>query len=192
MNIGDWILTFLAPVGDVQLLLCVSLIFFIDALIFPALPELIFVSAFIARPDLTFGLELFFFCMIGELAGIFILYIIIKKIRMPSRISNIMDRYVNFLIIADERALLLNRIVPMIPFCGAFIATVKTWDLKKCIFYIMVGYVIKYGLLLFVSNLFYTYLGSSQASMATICFVIIVILISAIASYLKRKKTLDT
>lgn len=190
MNIGNWILNFLAPVGDIPLLLCVMLIFFIDALIFPALPELIFIAAFIARPTMIFGIQLFFICLLGELLGILSLYFIVKKIGIPKRLSNIINRYVDFLFVSDERILLLNRIVPMIPFCGAFLAIVKTWDLKKCIFYIMIGYVIKYGILLYVGNLLYEYLGSDQAALATLCFVITIIIVSAAASYLKRRTSI--
>ncbi len=128
--------------------------------------------------------------MLGKLAGIFVLYLVIRRGGMPKRISGLMDRYVDFLFVADERALLLNRIVPMIPFCSAFIATVRKWNLRRCVLYIVTGHVVKYGLLLFAGNVFYTYLGSDQAS-TTFCLVIIAISISAVSSYMKRKMNSD-
>lgn len=55
MFISDWIYGAFGPYGDIGMLLCVFLIFLIDAFIFPTLPELFFVIGFIYQPPWLSG-----------------------------------------------------------------------------------------------------------------------------------------
>lgn len=79
--------------------------------------------------------------------GIFSLYYVVKRVRIPQRVQRIVHKYTNFLVLGDEKLLLLNRIAPMIPFAGAFIA-ISNWDPKKCAIYIVIGCVLKFGVIL--------------------------------------------
>jgi len=190
IDIGGWMYGFFGPYGGWGVLLCIMLIFLIDALIFPTLPELFFVIGFIYDPTPIFGLELLFAAAIGEIIGITALYFVVEKIRIPTKIKNIADKYVNFLVVSDERILLVNRLAPMIPFAGAFISIIDSWKLSRALFYIVFGCFLKYGVILLMSSFFYTYFSSDAAQTYTIIFVFAVIIVSFIASFLKKKKKL--
>ena len=87
----------------------------------------------------------------------------------------------------DEILLLLNRIAPMIPFAGAFIAIAK-WDLKKSMFYIVLGCVLKYGIIMLLSNMFLDFFNSDQAQLFMIIMIVVVIAVSMIMSFVIKKR----
>ena len=89
---------------------------------------------------------------------------------------------------SDERIILVNRIAPMIPFLGAFIALIKTWDPRKCTFYIVLGCVLKYGVIMLAGNFFYGYFGSDTAQTVMLVAIVAVIVISFIASYVRKRR----
>ena len=125
----------------------------------------------------------------GELIGIFSLYYIVSRIRVPRRIADIADRYIAFLVVSDEKALLMNRVAPMIPFAGAFIALVDSWDPRKCVFYIVLGCVLKYGAIMMASNFFFEYFSGDTAMTVTLVFIIAVIILSFVASYVRKRRS---
>ena len=55
--------------------------------------------------------------------------------------------------------------------------------------YIVLGCILKYGLILSMSSMFYTYFTSDVAQYVMIGFVILILAISLIASYIRRKRT---
>lgn len=189
MNFGDWLFSLFDGFGPEWVLLCIGLLFFLDALLIPTLPEVFFIMGFDRQPTALFGAELLEVAIIGELIGIFSLYYIVKHIRVPKRIAKIADRYVNFLIVSDEKALLMNRVAPMIPFAGAFIALVDSWDPKKCVFYIVTGCILKYGAILLASGFFYSFFTGRMAQQVMLIFIIAVIVISFVASYVKKRRS---
>lgn len=189
MNFGDWLFSLFDGFGPEWVLLCIGLLFLLDALLVPTLPEVFFIIGFDRQPTALFGAELLGVAIIGELTGIFTLYYIVKHIRVPKKISRIADRYVNFLIVSDEKALLMNRVAPMIPFAGAFIALVDSWDPKKCVFYIVTGCILKYGAILLASGFFYSFFTGRMAQQVMLIFIIAVIVVSFVASYVKKRKT---
>jgi len=186
-NIGDWIYGLFGSSGEMGLLLCIFLIFLIDALVFPTLPEFFFVIAFMYKPELGFGLELLGVALAAELIGVTALYVIVGHLKIPKRIEKLINKYVDFLLLGDERLILLNRIAPMIPFCGAFIRIVK-WDFKKSLLYVVIGCVVKYGVIMLMSNFFFNYFGSSEAQWFTLIFIFVVIAISFVLSIVYKKK----
>jgi len=186
-SIGDWIYGFFGSGGEWGLLLCIFLIFLVDALVFPALPELFFVLSFMYKPDLTFGLELLGAAIAAELIGVTALYLVVGHLRIPKRIERIVNGYVDFLLLGDERLILLNRVAPMIPFCGAFIRIMK-WDLGRSLLYVVIGCVVKYGVIMLMSNFFFNYFGSGQAQLFTLVFIFAVIAVSFILSVVYKKK----
>jgi hypothetical protein len=186
-NIGDWIYDLFGPYGAWGILLCIFLIFLIDAIAFPTLPELFFVIGFMYNPSIEFGLQLLMVAIVAEIIGISTLYWIVEHVRVPERIKNIAEKYVKFLIVSDERMLLVNRAAPMIPFAGAFISIIESWRLSKAMMYIVLGCVLKYGLIMLMSNFFFTYFSSGEAQTYTILFVIVLIVISLIFAYFKKK-----
>lgn len=188
MSLGDWLFGLFDGLGEPGTLVCIAIIFFIDAVIFPTLPEMFFILGFNQDPTVLFGCELLAVAAIGELAGIFLLYFVVKKIRVPAKIEKIANAWIDFLVVSDERIILVNRVAPMIPFLGAFIALVKTWNPKKCIFYIVLGCVLKYGVIMLASSFFYSYFGSDEAQTVTLVFIFAVIIISFIASFIRKRR----
>lgn len=189
MRLGDWLFSLFDGLGPEWVLLCICLLFLLDAVLIPTLPEVFFIMGFDREPTTMFGCELLLAAIVGELIGIFTLYYVVKHVRVPKRIANIADKYVNFLIVGDEKALLMNRVAPMIPFAGAFIALIDSWDPKKCLFYIVLGCVLKYGAILLASGFFYSYFTGDTAQTVMLVFIIAVIIISFMASYFKKKKS---
>jgi hypothetical protein len=188
MDIGGWLLDVFGPHGEIGILLFVFLIFFIDALVFPTLPELFFIIGFMYKPDVVFGCELLLVAAIAEVVGISLLYFIVERIKVPERIKRVADKYVNFLIVSDERMLLVNRVAPMIPFAGAFISIIETWKLDRALFYVVLGCVLKYGAIMLMSGFFYEYFVN-DAQTYTLIFIFAVIIISFIFAFIKKKRS---
>ena len=190
-NIGQIIYDLFGDNGDLGVLLCIFLIFLLDALLVPSLPELFFILGFMAgaahNTPIVFGCELLLVAILAELVGILSLYYVVKHIRIPKKIEKLVDTYTKFLVMGDERLLLLNRIAPMIPFAGAFIAIAK-WDLKKSMFYIVLGCVLKYGIIMLLSNMFLDFFNSDQAQLFMIIMIVVVIAVSMIMSFVIKKR----
>lgn len=191
INIGQVIYDLFGDNGDLGVLLCIFLIFLLDALLVPTLPELFFILGFMAGAEhntpIVFGCELLLMAILAELVGILSLYYVVKHIRIPKKIEKLVDTYTKFLVMGDERLLLLNRIAPMIPFAGAFIAIAK-WDLKKSIFYIVLGCVLKYGIIMLLSNMFLDFFSSDQAQLFMIIMIVVVIGVSMVLSIVVKKR----
>ncbi len=188
MSIGDWLFGLFEGMGDPGIVLCIFILFLVDAFAFPTLPELFMVLGFSADPTWQFGIVLLCTAMLAELAGVLSLYYMVSKIRVPERISKIANRYIGFLVVSDERIVLINRVAPMIPFLGAFIALVETWDARKCLIYNMAGCVMKYGIILLANGFFISYLGSDDAQAITLVFIFAVIAASFIASWYRKRR----
>ncbi len=188
MGLSDWLFDLFAGLGDPGIVLCIFLLFLIDAMFFPTLPELFMVLGFSANPTPSFGLVLLGIAIVAELLGAFTLYYIVSRIRVPERISRIANKYIDFLAFSDEKIVLVNRIAPMVPFLGAFMAMIDNWDKRKCAIYIVIGCVLKYGIILMASGFFQNYLGTETARTVTLVFVFAIIAISFIASILKKRK----
>ncbi len=188
-SISEWMLGVFGPYGAAGVILFVALIFFIDAVFFPTLPELFFVIGFMYMPEsITFGIALLVAASIGEVLGIALLYVIVERIRMPERVKKVASKYIGFLMVSDERIFLVNRFAPMVPFAGAFISMVDGWQFRKCMFYIVLGCYLKFGVILLFSKFFYVFFSSDMAQTFTIMMVFVIIAVSFAASLLKRKK----
>ena len=190
MNIGQFIFDLFGPDGGWGVVLCIFLIFLIDALLFPTLPELFFILGFSYDPTIGFGLQLLLAAVVAEWIGIFALYYVVKHIRIPAKVSRVVDKYVNFLMLKDERLLLLNRIAPMIPFAGAFIC-IAGWDIKKSWFYITFGCVLKYGVIMLLSDQLYKYYAESAPTMTIILLIVILAISFALSFVMKKRNGLD-
>ncbi len=191
IGLGDWIYGLFGGNGEFGLLFCIFLIFLLDALLFPTLPELFFVIAFMAGPNYrspaVFGIELVLTAIAAELVGILTLHYIVTHIHVPGRIERAVNKYTQFLVMGDERLLLLNRVAPMIPFAGAFIA-IAHWDIKKSVFYIVLGCILKYGFIAVMSGFFYTFFNSNEAQTFTLVATFAIIIISFVTSILLKKR----
>ncbi|MDR0791586.1 MAG: hypothetical protein LBE47_03495 [Methanomassiliicoccaceae archaeon] len=191
-DIGGWLGGIFGPYGEWGVLLIIFLIFFIDAIFFPTLPELFFVIGFMAFPTLMFGSALLLVAVIAEVLGISLLYYVVEKVRVPKKIKNLADRYVKFLAVSDERIFLVNRVAPIVPFAGAFISLVDSWRYGRSMIYVVIGCVLKYGAIMLLSNFFFEYFSSNDAQTYMIVFIFAVIAISmALATIRKRRSGID-
>jgi len=187
-DIGGMVLDTFGPYGWVGLLLCVFLVFLIDSLIFPTLPELFTVIAFMYDPSFVWGVAILAVILAGEFIGMTSLYLVVEHIRVPKKVQVIATRYVNFLIMGDERLLLVNRVAPMIPFCGAFVSIMENWTYRRALMFLISGAALKYGLILVASGFFFAFFTGPQAQLVTLSFVGVVIVISFIYGYIRQKK----
>ncbi len=190
MNVGQFLFDIFGADGGWGVVLCIFLIFLIDAFLFPTLPELFFILGFSYNPSIEFGLQLLAAAVVAEWIGIFSLYYVVKHIRVPAKVSRVVDKYVHFLMLKDERLLLLNRIAPMIPFAGAFIC-IANWDVKKSWFYITLGCVLKYGVIMLLSDQLYKYYAESAQTMTIIMLIVILAISFALSFLMKKRNGLD-
>ncbi len=186
-DIGQTVFQSLQPLGTEGLLFCIFLLFFIDAIVFPTLPELFAVIIFMVQPTTEFAVLILAVIAGAELLGTSALYYVIKNIRVPKRIRSSADRYCGMLFVKNEKIVLLNRVAPVLPFMGAF-AAICHWDFRRVLTYIFIGGILKYGAILAMSKLFFVYMSTGMAETVTMALVIGVIAISLVFSIAKRRK----
>jgi hypothetical protein len=186
-DIGQWFYEGLSPLGLAGLLFCIFVLFYIDAIIFPTLPELFVIIIFSVNPTIEFAAAILLTIAVAEVLGLATLYLVVKRVGVPKIIDKALKRYAGFLIVSDEKALLMNRVAPVLPFSGAFVAACD-WSFKKALIYTVVGGMLKYGLILGLSSLFFSYLSSDAAAFVTLLLVLIVIAVSIAFSVVRKNK----
>lgn len=186
--IGDWLYGVFGPSGYIGILVFIFLLFYIDSLIFPTLPEVFFILSFMYDPTPYWGMILLLVGAVAEFAGVTSLYLVVERIRVPERIRSVADKYSKFLILNDERMILVNRVAPVMPFTGAFISLIESWDIKRAWFYLILGYVLKYGAILLFANFFFAFFSGPQAEVLSIVMIIIVMAVSLFMAYRKKKR----
>ena len=186
--IGDWLYGVFGPYGYIGILVFIFLLFYIDSLIFPTLPEVFFILSFMYDPTPYWGMILLLVGAVAEFAGVTSLYLVVERIRVPERIRSVADKYSKFLILNDERMILVNRVAPVMPFTGAFISLIESWDIKRAWFYLILGYVLKYGAILLFANFFFAFFSGPQAEVLSIVMIIIVMAVSLLMAYRKKKR----
>ncbi len=185
----DWVTAFFDPLGTLGVLIGIFIFFYIDAIVFPTLPELVAILAYSGNHTVPFAIAILITIVMAEILGLTTLYLIVSRVKVPKKIESAINRYTRFLIVKDEKIILINRIAPVLPFMGAF-AAVCHWDFKKCVLYTVIGGVVKYSLILMASAFFFAYLQSDTAFVVSIVMVLVVIAISLIISFTKRDKIL--
>jgi uncharacterized membrane protein YdjX (TVP38/TMEM64 family) len=190
-DISQWIYDLLSPLGIGGLLLCIFLLFFIDAILFPTIPELFAIIIFSVYPTPWFAVEILATIAVAEVLGLTLLWLIVKNLHIPKKVQDALNRYTKFLIFQDEKIILLNRLAPVLPFMGAFVA-VCNWSYKRCLAYTLIGGMIKYGIILALGSIFFSYLESGVATTITIILVLVIIAISIIYSIMRKKKMTRT
>lgn len=186
--IGDWLYGVFGPYGYIGILVFIFLLFYIDSLIFPTLPEVFFILSFMYDPTPYWGMILLLVGAVAEFAGVTSLYLVVERIRVPERIRSVADKYSKFLILNDERMILVNRVAPVMPFTGAFISLIESWEIKRAWFYLILGYALKYGAILLFANFFFAFFSGPQAEVLSIVMIIIVMAVSLFMAYRKKKR----
>lgn len=187
--IGEDIINAFASLGDIGMLLALVVIIWIDGTAFPTLPEVWMIWIFGVHPgSFAWGVMLVVVATCAGLLGNFTLYTLVKVARLPHWIQKRMRQYTDFLIVKDERLLLLNRLAPIIPYTGAFIA-VCNWDLKKSAAYIFLSGLIKFSIIVLISWLSFDNLREEVAPWVSLGVVAVLLITSVIASVIYKKKS---
>jgi len=184
----EFILSFLAPLGPVGLFAFLIIVYVIDAFALPIFPDVIYSFVFMADPTLEWGIIIALAVVIGENTGMIILYYIAEHMNLPHRIKRVMQAYGDFLIVSDERMLLIQRVAPMLMFTGVFVSVLENWKLSRALFYNTVGCITKYILLSIVYYFFFQTLSLEEAQRYSLILTISVMAICLFLSYLKKRK----
>ncbi|HKZ88653.1 MAG TPA: hypothetical protein VJ300_00145 [Thermoplasmata archaeon] len=177
-------------------LLALFLVFAVDAALFPLLPELAIILSFSFRPPeldaFVWGLLLLGIAMAGEGVGNTALYGFVRRVlirggHMPAWLERSMKRWIEFLVLKDERIILLNRVAPVVPMVGAFIAACR-WDFRRSLAYILIGAGAKYSVLLALSGFIGIAYDPLLARWVTVGLVLAVVGVSLAASLLYRRR----
>jgi len=179
----DWFQGF----GPGFALLGLFVIMVIDAMIFPALPELFAVLAFLMDPTPEWAAILLAAVCLAEITGNSLLYALVKWKELPGFLRKAMKKWTGFIIFSDERIILLNRVAPVMPFTGAFIATCN-WNYRKSMLFLVVGGLLKYGALFGLVGLLDYGFERGDAQLFSLAAVIAVICLSLAASAVLKRK----
>jgi len=195
-SLDEFLAALFASLGPVGSLVALLLIFALDAALFPALPEVWIVVTYTYRPEvldpLLWAALLLGVGIAGDVLGTTFLYLMVRRVlirgrRMPGWLERGMKRWTTFLVVRDERLILLNRVAPVIPFVGAFIATLG-WDYRRSLAYVAFGGLAKYAILLFVVFAIGVAYNPSTARWITLGIVVVVVAVSVLASSLYRRR----
>ncbi len=194
-SLDEFLAALFASLGPVGSLLALLMIFAVDAALFPALPEAWIVVTYTYRPEvldpMPWAVLLLAVAVGGDLLGTSVLYAVVRRVlvqgrRMPLWLERAMKRWTDFLVVRDERVILINRIAPVVPFVGAFIAALK-WDYRRSMGYVAVGGLLKYAVLLFIVFAIGIAYDVGVARTVTLVLVVLVVLVSFVASWAYRR-----
>lgn len=186
--IGEDIISFFSSLGDLGMLLALTVIILIDGTGFPTLPEVWMVFIFGAHSDsFTWGVLVVLVASLASLGGNFTLYTLVKLAKPPRWIKRAMTKYTDFLIVSDERLLLLNRLAPVVPYTGAFMA-VCNWNIKKCALYLITGAFAKSSAVVILCWLSYDNVRQELAPWIALIAVVIVMVVSIIVSVIYKRR----
>jgi hypothetical protein len=188
----EGLLGYLQGFGDVGLLVFLFVILCLDAMLVPTLPEL-FVMGFYAAhqpaPTFAWGVTLLAVVVAAELTGNGILYVVVRRTGLPRFIDKAMKKWVGFLVVQNERIILVNRVAPILPFVGAFVATMK-WDPRRSFLYIFVGGAVKYAVLIALVGVLFAFFSGPTARNVTVALILLIIAVSFAQSHFAKRKHL--
>ncbi len=197
-SLGEWLSGLFAFLGPTGTLLALFLVFVVDAALFPTLPELFFVLSFTFRiaswDPASWALLLLAMAVAGEATGNTIMYLWVRKLivdrgHMPERLARIMKGWTQFLVVRDERIILINRIAPVLPLVGAFIATLG-WSYPRSMGYIVTGALAKYTVLLALVAWLGVAYNRDAATLITVVAILAVVAASLLLSVVYRRRAL--
>ena len=195
-SVAGWLAALFAFLGPAGTLIALFLVFVIDAAVIPALPELAVVLSFLYRAPgtdpLPWAVLLLGMAVVGEVAGNLILFLWVRRLvvdrgHLPRILERAMKGWTQLLLVRDERVILLNRVAPVVPFVGAFIAVVG-WSLSRSFTFIVVGAAAKYSLLLLLVGYLGVVYDPNTATLITVGAVVVLVAASLVASLLLRRR----
>jgi hypothetical protein len=188
---GDPIIDFFSSFGLLGMVLTLYILSILDSVALPTLPDIFAIFIFLGDVSWDWGLIVLAVAILGDITGDSLLYVFVKKVKVPGKVEKFSKKYVEFLVVSDERLILLNRIAPVMPFTGAFIAMLE-WNYRKSMFYIFIGGIAKYGGLFILVGMFNVMWTEGTAQFVSIIMVLATVAISLAASYLYRKNKMKS
>jgi membrane protein DedA with SNARE-associated domain len=189
--IGESLIDFFSSMGEPGMVAALAAIILVDATLFPTMPEgwMVFIFGALTEGGASFswGMTLVLVATFAGMGGNLVLYGLVRRAKLPHRIERAMKKYTDFLVVSDERLLLVNRIAPVVPYTGAFMAVCK-WDLRKCLAYIFVGGVVRWSVIVLLVWLSYDNIRQDLAPWVALVAVVAVVVISLIASLIYRRR----
>jgi hypothetical protein len=189
IDILEQLLHFFEGFGPVGLVTFLFLVLFADAMLVPTLPELFVMTFYSSNPHFWWGVLLLAVVCTAEVSSNATLYLVVKRYGLPARLERRMKQWVNFLPVRDERAILMNRVAPVVPFMGAFIATMH-WDPRRSLLYVFLGALVKYSLLLVLVDVLFEVFEGTTARNFTLVAIVVVVGVSYIQSHYHKRKRL--
>lgn len=188
LDIGQSVIGLFSDLGDLGMLLAITVIIWIDGTAFPTLPEAWMIFIFGVHPQsFVWGATLVAVASLASLLGNFTLYSLVKIAKLPGWVQKAMKRYTNWLILKDERLLILNRFAPLIPYTGAFIA-VCDWDVRKCAIYLFGSAIAKFSVYIVIFWLSFESLKEEVAPWVSLAIVAVVVTASIISSIVYKRR----
>jgi len=168
--------------------MALMVIIWLDGVAFPTFPEFWLIWIFGVNSDsIAWGAILVMASTFAALCGNLTLYGLVKIARLPGWIQRRMRQYTDFLIVSDERLILINKIAPIVPYTGAFMA-VCNWNLKKCISYAAAGGSVKTAIILLISWASYDTLKQEVAPWIAMGAIAIMMVSSLVYSAIYKRK----
>ena len=195
-SVANWLSGLFAFLGPAGTLIALLLVFVFDAAIIPARPELALVLSYLYRgPDINsilWALLLLGMAIVGEVIGNTLMFLLVRRLvvdrgHLPKLLERAMHGWTQFLLVRDERIILVNRIAPVVPFVGAFIAVIG-WSYPRSVLYIVLGAAAKYSVLLVLVGYLGLIYDPNTATLVTVSAVLIIVGISIAASLVIRRR----
>ena len=195
-SVADWLTGLFAFLGPSGTLLALFLVFVIDAAIIPTLPELAVVLSYLygnaGMAPFPWALLLLAMALAGEAVGNTLMFLWVRKLvvdrgHLPRFLGRAMRGWTGLMIVPDERIILVNRIAPVVPFVGAFIAVVG-WSYRKSLAYIVLGGAAKYSFLLVLVGYLGIVYDPGTATLITVIAVLVLVGVSVGAAALYRRR----
>lgn len=197
-SVADWLAGLFAFLGPTGTLVALFFVFVIDAAIIPTLPELaVVLSYLLGRPagvaPLPWAGLLLGMAVSGEVVGNTLMFLWVRKLvvdrgHLPRFLARAMRGWTNLMLVKDERIILVNRIAPVVPFVGAFIAVVG-WDVRTSLLYIVAGAAAKYSLLLVLVGYLGVAYDPDTATLITVVAILLLVGVSIGAAVLYRRRS---
>src|SRR5256884_9057974 len=195
-SLDDFLAALFASLGPIGSLVALLLIFAVDAALFPALPEAWILITYTFRPEamdaVGWAAILLVVAVAGDLLGTSILYALVRRIlvqgrRMPHLLESGMRRWTELLGVPDERGILLNRIAPVVPFVGAFIATLR-WNYRRSMAFVPLAGPVTPSVRLYLGLGIGGAYDPRTARTITLGIVVVVVAFSVMGSWLYRRR----
>ena len=182
------LIDFLTPLGSTGLFLAMVLSCVIESFGVPMVPDVIYNFIFMTDPTLLWGFILPFGVVLGESIGMVILYILAGHFELPERVKKVMRAWTDFLLIHDERLLIVHRIFPVLMFTGVFVRVLDNWTLPRALFWNGLACYVKYLLLSFLYLFLSATMETKDAQNMSFLLTILIMVIFAILSIWKKMR----